>query len=231
MERVSVIKGDLPILFVAPHGVDDLNTAFLTDKLASELGAFAVINRGWKKSERVDFLNDLANCNNISHCHEDVVREEFLHPILKTVSNIQKNIDDRVFIFYIHGCSDDVKILANDMNLDIVIGYGEGKNPSYSCDLKIKDAFCCFLEKEKFGVYQAKKNKLYSGRSKNNMNQLFKTWYPNDTVHSLQLEIVNELRSDIKLLHAVCDHIVGAIDDLIMFDDATDVAKPKEKFI
>ena len=63
MERVSTYYGDLPILLVAPHGADDLNTDFLVDKISSEMGTFAVINRGWKRDSVFNYATDRADCN------------------------------------------------------------------------------------------------------------------------------------------------------------------------
>lgn len=231
MERVSVIKGEIPILLVAPHGNDDKNTDYLAEKIALEMDAFAVINRGWRRSKKVDYLADQANCNDVRHVHEDVVREEFLEKILGMVAKIQKNIDNRVFIFYLHGCGDEVRELTEDHNLDLILGYGEGSPSSYTCDLRIKDAFAHFLENESFGVYEGKKRGKYSGRSKNNMNQLFRVWYPNRNVHSLQIEIVKELRDDEEMLQIASDGLIASFDDLLLFDDTTSVIKRKSKFV
>lgn len=229
MERVSISKGDLPVLLVAPHGPDDLNTDELVDLIASEMNLFSVINRGWKKGYSVDHLEDRADCNNISHLHEDVVREEFLEPILRSVSKIQKSLDERVFVINIHGCGDSVRKYVDDQDLDIIVGYGEGpKNNSHTCNIKLKDAFVSFLEEESFGVYEGKKR--YSGRARNNLNQLFKKWYPNKYVNSFQLEIVHELRSEKSMLNLTSDAIISAIDNLIMFDDTCRI-KRSQKFI
>ena len=232
MERVSVSYGDLPVLLVAPHGVDDLNTDYIVDKIASEMGLFSVINRGWKRSQNVDYLKDKANCNDIRHLHEDVIKEEFLDPILRIVAKMQKTLDERVFIFYIHGCSNDAREKANDENLDIILGYGEGNPSSYTCKLKLKDAFTFFLEEQSFGVYQGKKGGKFSGHSRTNLNQLFKKyWYPNQKVNSMQIEIVKELRNEQELLDITCDGLISAIDELILYDDATKIPEIKCKYI
>lgn len=231
MERVSTYYGDLPILLVAPHGADDLNTDFLVDKISSEMGTFAVINRGWKRDSVFNYATDRADCNNVSHVHKDVVKEEFLDQIIRMVAKIQKNIDQRVYLIYIHGCSNSVRTKVKDPNLDLILGYGEGKPSSYSCDLRIKDAFAYFLERESFGVYEGKKRGKYSGRSKNNMNQLFKLWYPNNDVHSMQIEIVRELREEPEMLQITSDGIIGALDDLLLFDDTASTIHRSSKFI
>lgn len=231
MERVSIINGEIPIILVAPHGPDDKNTDQIAEIVAGEMGAFAVINRGWRRSKVFDYFSDRADCNNISHVHEEVIKEEFLDQILRMVAKITKNIDRRVFVFYIHGCENKIKIKANDQNLDLIIGYGEGTPSSYTCDLIIKDAFCHFLENESFGVYEGKKRGKYSGRSKNNLNQLFKLWYPQWSVNSMQIEIVRELRDSEEMIQIVSDGLIGAIDDLLLFDDTMSKITRTSKFV
>lgn len=231
MERISVREGDIPVIFVAPHGVDDMNTDFLVDKISLEMDAFAVINRGWKRSEHFDYFQDKADCNNFLHVHEDVVKEEFLLPIMRMVSKIKKNLDNRVFIFNIHGCSNDVRKKANDNNLDLILGYGEGSPSSYTCDLKMKDSLAYFLERENFIVYEGKKGGKYAARSQNNLNQLFRLWYPDFCVHSVQIEIVKELREDEGMLQITSDGLMGAIDDLLLFDDTESTVKRSIKYI
>lgn len=232
MERVSVSYGDLPVLLIAPHGVDDINTDYIVDRISNEMGLFSVINRGWKRSRNVDYQNDLANCNDIRHIHEDVVKEEFLDPILRIIAKIQKNLDERVFVLNIHGCDNNVREKANDAKLDIILGCGEGNPPSHSCDLKFRNAFTFFLEEQGFGVYQGKKKGKFAGYSKNNLNQLFNTLYPmKGNIHSFQLEIVNELRNDDDILGFTCEGLISAIDELILFDDATKIDEMKYKYI
>jgi hypothetical protein len=231
MERVAVCHGEIPVILVAPHGNDDKNTDYLVEKIAQEMETFAVINKGWKRDKNFNYDDDRADCNNLMHLHEDVIKDEFLMPIMRMVSKIQKNIDEKVFILNIHGCSNNVKIEADDDNLDLILGYGEGNPSSYTCDLRIKDAFASFLESESFGVYEGKNKGRYSGRSRNNLNQLFRIWYPNRKVHSVQIEIVKELRDNEEMLQIVSDGLIGAIDDLLIFDDATSVIKRKPKYI
>lgn len=219
MERVSVTQGELPVLLISPHSQEEENTGFLVERIAQEMNLFSVVNNGWKCSKQVDYKNELANCNNINHINQDVIREEFLEPILRSVAKIQKNIDERVFVLHIHGCSDEVRNKAKDDGLDLIVGYGEGKYPSYSCDLKIKNHFLNFLEQNSFGVYEGKKS--YRGHNRNNLNQLFRHWYPKRNVHSMQIHIVEELRSDSELLEITIEGIISAIDELILLDDTS----------
>lgn len=223
MERVRIHEGDTPVILIAPHGPDDKNTDFIVESVAREFGAFAVINKGWRKSKEVDFLGDLANCNDIRHLHCDVVKEEMLHPILRFTSRINKKYGEKAIVLVVHGCSDSVREKAKDESLDIIIGHGAGDPPSYSCKRGLKNAFTYHLVNEGFGVYQGKPGGKYSGKSKNNLNQLFTTWYPQYDANSLQLEIVRELRCDQEMAQITIDGLVSAIDALMLFDDTTDL--------
>ena len=136
MERVSVIEGSIPVIVVAPHGFhgDDENTDLIAETIASTIDAYAVINRGWERGDTVDSFKDWADCNNVYHCKEDVVREEFLEPIIRFKNKILKK-EQLAYIFYIHGMGNRHRAVAKDPYLDAVLGYGAGKPNSFSCDI------------------------------------------------------------------------------------------------
>lgn len=223
MERVRVYEGDTPVILVAPHGPDDQNTDYIVESVAKEIGAFAVVNKGWRRSKEVDFLRDFANCNDIRHLHCDVVKEEMLHPILRFASRINRKYGEKAFVLVVHGCSDSVRELAEDEYLDLIVGSGEGNPPSYSCGRRFKNAFLHHLSNEGFGVYQGRAGGKYSAKARNNLNQLFTAWYPQYDANSLQLEIVRELRFEQELIQVTIDGLVSAIDALMIFDDTTDL--------
>jgi hypothetical protein len=211
---------------VAPHGADDENTAEMAEILAHDFGAYAVINRGWRKSNRVDQFADLANCNNIKHLHEDVVREEFLNPILRSVAQIKRNYGGKATILILHGCNDMVRQIAENELLDMVVGYGAGNPPSHSCRLRTKNAFVHYLQQEGFGVCEGAAGGKYAGRAKNNLNQFFVRWMPDRNVESIQLEIVRELRSDKDMVELTVSGLVSALDSLMLLDDSQEVEPP-----
>lgn len=64
--RVSTITGTIPIILVAPHGPDDKNTDIIVENTAKLLGSYAVINKGFERSDVVDVSNDEADCKNRS---------------------------------------------------------------------------------------------------------------------------------------------------------------------
>jgi hypothetical protein len=224
MERIRLVEGEHPVLILAPHGPDDVNTDLIAERVALEFGAFAVINRGWRRSSSVDCARDMANCNDVRHLHSEVVREEFLEPVLRFKNRIRRKYDENVFVLAIHGCSDSVRAEADDQDLDMIIGYGDGTPPSYSCEPRFKDAFAYHLRNEGFGVYEGARGGRYAGRARNNLNQLFVRWYPDEYVNSLQMEIVRDLRCDAGLLDLTISGIVSAMDSMMIFDDTLDLS-------
>ena len=215
MERVRIIQGKAPIIVVAPHGVNDERTALIAEKMAKEMKAFAVINLGWEKSEKVDFMKDYADCNNVSHCHEDVVKEEFFDPIIRFKNKILRSGADP-YIFYIHGMSNKHRIMANDPMMDLVIGYGVGIPNSITFDLWKKDFFIDRLENLGFTTYEASQGSSMSGWSKNNMNQLFRKWYIDTRIQSIQIEIIHEMRENNKIADRTGGYLSEAILDTLV---------------
>lgn len=216
MERVSVIQGKKPVILVAPHGFrqDDELTAEIVENVAKNIKAYAVINRGWERADVVDCMNDKADCNNVVHCHEEVVKDEFLFPLVRYRTRILWH-HPHVYIFYIHGMSDKHRSIVQD-DLDMVVGYGSGSPDSHSCELWRKDLFIHHLLASGLNVYEGKKGGPMSGWARNNMNQLFRKWYYDSHVHSMQVEIVHELREDKDIAAAVSEYLSVAIDDLLL---------------
>lgn len=200
MERVKIIRGKSPIIFIAPyHGPEAENTDFIVEQMAHNTKSYAVINKGWKIGPKVDCMTDIANCGKISHCLEDVVKEEFLDPIIRFKSQILKK-NKKAYIVYIHGMSNKHRIMANDPTMDMVIGYGEGYGEEYpnshTFDLQKKDLLIELLEDVGIIAYEGSKNSNMSGWSKESMNQLFRKFYFDRKVESLQIKIIQELRED-----------------------------------
>jgi hypothetical protein len=216
MERTSIIEGNIPILLVAPHGhpKDDERTALITEFIANKLNCYAVINRGWRRGEEVDFRKDKADCNNIHHCREDVVREEMLDPILKYKNRIMKRHLE-MYIFHIHGMGDKHRELCGDYTLDIVVGYGAGNPNRFTCDEWRKDLFIKYLEDQKITTYEGGKGSPMSGWSHQNMNQLFRNDYFDERVHSMQIEIINELRRDNDIAMITADYLADCMLNLM----------------
>lgn len=215
MERVSTISGKLPAIVVAPHGydLDDQNTDLIAETIANQINCYAVINRGWERSDSVDYLKDKADCNNVYHCKEDVVREEFLEPIIRFKNKILKD-SINCHIFYIHGMSNKHRSLSKDPKLDMVLGYGAGSPSSYTCELWHKDFILHELNSMGICTYEGKKGGVMSGWSRNNMNQYFRKWENDTDVNSMQIEIIYELRREKDLAYLTSDYMGIAIKKL-----------------
>lgn len=216
MERVSVIDGKKPIIIVSPHGFndDDQNTATVAEAIANTLGCYAVINRGWERADKVDVFSDKADCNNAEHCHEDVVKEEFLDPIIRFRNRIRRN-HSVVQMYMIHGMSNKHRLISGNPKLDMVIGYGAGSPDSFTCEAWRKDAFIHLLGEAGITAYEGKKGGAMSGWARQNMNQLFRKWYSDPTVQSMQIEIVHELRADNDIAQLTAEYLASAMDDMI----------------
>lgn len=215
MERVSLIEGQVPIVIFAPHGFqgNDENTAVLAETLAKQFNTFAVINRGWERADAVDCIKDQADCNNVDHCHVDVVQDEILEPLLRFVKKC-KNLDNNVFLYNIHGMSNNHRKKVQD-NMDLVIGYGAGKPDSFTMDVWRKDFFMHKLINLGLNAYEGKAGGQFSGWARTNMNQLFRKWYFDASVQALQIEIVHELRSDKDMCLLMGDYIGTCMMELL----------------
>lgn len=191
--KISIIKGKNPIIFVAPHKNDE-NTDIIAEVLAKELDAYAFINVGWDRNKDAVLGQDLANLNSIKHCLLGPVKKEFLNPLIETKNKIIKEFNC-CFVIFLHGMAQKIREEVND-DVDIVVGFGAGNKPSYTCNLSDKNNLIYCLRQEKFNVYQGKPNGKFSANNKDNLTQLFRSHDPDTKVDALQLEIVHSLRSN-----------------------------------
>src|SRR5581483_7129048 len=216
MERVSIIEGKKPIIIVSPHGFDDDDerTALIAEAIANTLGCYAVINRGWERADKVDVFNDKADCNNVEHCHEDVVKDEFLDPIIRFRNRLRKSYTV-VYMYMIHGMSNKHRTLCGDPKLDMVIGHGAGSPDSFTCDQWRKDCFIHLLGEAGLNVDEGKKGGAMSGWARQNMNQIWRKWYSDPSMQSMQIEIVHELRADNDIAALTAEYLAAAMDDML----------------
>lgn len=228
MERVSALDGDMPILVVVPHGANDVRTGYIAQRIHKELDAFAVINWGWQRSKITDYSKEEADCNNLFHLQpESVVGDEFLVPLMAYVDRIHMNWG-RVHMFVLLGIEDHVRKKTHDNNLDLIIGYGAGngydKKHSYSCDINMKNAFVHHLLQRNFHAYQGASNGLYSGRDRNSLNQLYRSgYYFDSTVHSMEIRIIKELRSDDEIATITAIELADCMEEITLFDDTNEL--------
>jgi len=217
MERVSIISGKKPVIYVAPHGADcdDLNTALIVEQMAEATNGYAVINRGWERAEEIDYKKDKANCNNAYHCHKDVIKEEFLDPIIRFKNRILKKWE-RVLIIYVHGMSNKIIEDTGIDELHYVVGWGRGKPDSFTCQKWVKDFIIYHLSLgDKCVVGEGQSGGNYAAWSRKNMAQLFRKWYEDVEVDSIQLEVINKLRNTKLLAEATAQILSLTIEELI----------------
>ena len=203
-ERVSIIERDAPIVIVCPHGYDDHGTAGLGEIISKNLACSHVINKGWRKAKKHDYWKDHADCNDLRHCSENVVIDEFLKPIIRFVKKAINSYGE-CYVFNIHGMG----IKNRPPDLDIVLGCGEEKN--LTCKSKSRDSFLHYLNLHEFNVYKGEN--FFSGKNRYNLNQLFKQWV-SLPAESFQLELVPYLR-DKKQQDKTAENISKSIENLI----------------
>lgn len=218
-ERVSLISGKKPIILICPHGFqgDDKNTAIITEHIARKIDCYAVINRGWERAESVDPENDKADCNNIDHCYQEIVKEEFLDPIFRFVSRSLKK-HPFIYTFYLHGMANLHRLKSGLYDLDIVVGSGGDDSESSSCSVWRKDLFCFCLYKKGFKIAEGTKKSKLAGASKDNMNQLFVQKVPNALIQSLQIEIIETRRRNEVQAIKTADLLSGAFNSMLETD-------------
>lgn len=246
-ERVSLVIGKNPIILVAPHGCDDNNTDIVVERAATILNCYAVINRGFDRSDDVDVNNDKANCNRCDHVKEDVVYEEFLKPIIKFKDQILKKVggsskgwgwnlpelnSPKCVIFYIHGAGDKVHSTANEQ-VAAIVGYGLGtKKDSLTCELWRKNLLVDLYRKysNDGDIFEAKGGSRYAGRSTNNMNQYFRKHDLIPWVDCMQLEFPYSHRKTGSRAVLCSTMLAMVLEDFLSYDQGY-TYEPLPKFI
>ena len=210
MERVSIVEGKTPVIFVAPHGAagDDTNTAIIAESAAEYMEGFAVINRGWKRGKTFDYTKEICDCNNLNHvCADDVPHDEFLNPIIRFKNRIRKK-HPLAWIFTIHGMSNNVCLEAKDNSLSMIVGFGAGDPPSYTCQTWAKDLLIYQCQQHGWTTYEGKPGGKYSGHKSKNLVQYFRQIVWDTNVQAMQLEIIYDLR-DSKAKAQLCGECLG----------------------
>lgn len=183
----SKYGSSLPVVLVAPHGPNDINTVEITKKVSDILDVSYVVNNGWEKSDVYDDMNYKADCNKISHVKKKVLKDEFLTPF-EEANNINLISFGHSYNFIIHGMGNYMKQL--DLELKIIVGAGsEGK---WSLSENLLKKFLHTLSVEfGSGIALGNEKGSFSGSSKNNLNQFYRN---NPRIQSVQLELIRDLR-------------------------------------
>lgn len=247
MERVSVRRGKNPVLFVAPHGPDDNNTAIIAEAAAEYCDGYYVINRGFEREDFVDVDNDKADCNRIDHVTQSVIKEEFLDPITKFTNQIKLKLHSKVgswflgdlktvpkpLIFYVHGAGDHVHKLAGE-SVEVIVGYGlSTKKQSLTCEDWRRNIFVYSYRSLTMSgdVYEGQGGGNYAGRSNNNMNQYFRKQHPDKFIDSMQLEFPYSTRYNESIAKITGVLLATVATDVINHDPSNPFVKVDQKFI
>lgn len=212
--RVTIEYGAKPYIIIAPHGYqgDDYNTSIISERIASILDCNVIINHGWQKSEIIDINHSKANCNNYYHML-DVVKDEFLYPVLRTAESCVRRHGECIVV-WIHGISNNIRKLYNN-DVDMIFGHGVGqKFNRLTCPIPMKEFVIHNLNKNGIKCYDSAPGGNYSGFSKQNMNQIWTMHNINPLVKSFQLEIIKELREDDTISFLTADYIAESLKNI-----------------
>ena len=203
LERVSIRDGMLPLIFIAPHGFDDDFSGVIAMELAEQLNSYAVINNAWKRAANFDCSTSNANCNNITHLQNEVVKDEFLDPFLKFVDDACAG----------HGECDIVVVHGFvGKRPDIIFGYGEGNPSSHTINKLDRRLMMYAAQHVGFDVAFGKAGSKFAGVARNNLNQYHKKWQPAEHISSMQLEISKTRRIDDATAKATAKQLFPAFD-------------------
>jgi len=226
--RVETKDGENPIILLCPHSPEEDFTDLIAETISEKLEAYTIVNKGWERSENVDFLHDKANCNDLNQLlTDDVARDEFLIPLIQAVSQIRSQHFINVYIFIIHGFEvpapkDPGQRLSKP---DIVLGTGLPDRPS--CDLWRRDALAFYLTVRGLEVYEGKPCGRFAGWARNNLNQFFRRktdlWQKDQSVQSFQVEIEHAWRKSAATTRVVSEALWKSIEELVnLGDEKTD---------
>ena len=214
-QRVSIVEGKKPFILIAPSGPNDVNTDLLTEILANKLNSYAVINWGWERSTKIDYLKGKADCNNTDHYFlpnttniSGLVYEEFLEPIIRFKNRILRSSGQyrqTVYQFIIQGVS------GNDLppNIDVVIGDG---SPHNTCEQWLSKIFIYMANVEGLKAHIAKSGSVLAGSYKTHLNRYFS--HQQNSVQSMQIEISLRLRKNTTDIDILTDFLTKSIDHL-----------------
>jgi hypothetical protein len=229
VERVSLIHGKEPVVFVCPYGGDFPNLCTVAEFCALVTGSSAIINRGFLKSEAPDFLAELGDCDNLKHLMSDpVIHAEYYRPFLRMVQRKVSSLRSfrPVLIFHILP-------FQGGGNNSVVLGIGEGRSGSYSCETYYSSEFRHeFQRKPKYqgqpdgGAVEAIADGDCSGSNPYCVNQLFRRYHNDDGVQSMQVYLSPEWFCS--ETHAIlAGQFFGEIVEVIMKEDDIDLGALK----
>jgi hypothetical protein len=209
--RAEWREGQNNILLVSPHGhkLDDTHTDIVTKVIANELKCSYVLNFGWKRNQEVNPALGLANCNDVEHCKQPEV-QEFLNPVVDIADSLVKRFGT-VQVYFIHGMGDSIR--EKFAGVDAVIGYGEGKEQRYTCDIWRKNLLIDMMTDCGWLCYEGAPGGKFSAYNKTNLTQAVSNSPFKGTRkrHGIQIEIVGSRRKSEYLAELTGQSLAKAI--------------------
>ena len=177
-KTVKVLKGEIGVIVVAPHGHmenenegDDDFTAIIAETIQKELNCYAVINEKYQRDD--------VNCNDFNSIEKSPeAKKEFLQPIIDfaTILNNQRTPVTQVLI---HGIEEEnIQAVAGE-GVDILLGRGQIDGSSTLIDRRetMSQRACDVLSNclDEIGIkaIEAPVDSGYCGHDLTNVNQLF----------------------------------------------------------
>ncbi len=116
--------------------------------------------------------------------------------------------------------SDEIINTTGIRNLHYVLGWGNGKPASHSCNEWVKNFILFNLSVgDSCVVAEGKAGSSYAAWSKKNMTQLFRKWYIDDEIDSIQIEVIRKLRSSEVVAKTTSQILALTIDELLTNED------------
>lgn len=180
MERVSLVTGKTPAVFICPHGGDNPALAKLAEEAAFFAEGNAIINKGFKRGPKVNYATETADLGRLDHLlAENVIFEEFLLPIVRIKNRLKKN-HKKVFVYILDYLSPPA---PSEIEIDVVIGHGNGENYTATCPTWVKEVFVTTLKYLGFSPYEARDRGPLTGSEPTAINQAFRVYdYDKDVV-------------------------------------------------
>lgn len=188
-----------PVVIVAPYGKTHLNTHLICETIVNSLNCSGIINYGWEPDLNFNYFKDKADCFNLKHIQEDVIKQEFYNPILESYYSLIQN-NKIPFIFIISEISNSVLKKYNNKNLELLISSGSYKNKTCNDFYKF-----IFMEKAiKFGFntfYCSNELEPWSDSDPNCLTQILNTQntaqYFTDCLNCVHIRICEKLKDDL----------------------------------
>lgn len=226
-ERVTVHRGNKPVIITTPHGADDFNINLVALELVERLHCDAVINNGFRSAAVANPLKGQADCEMIPHLLKPVVYEEFFEPIDKAKNRIlrkqeSKRIDlPTAHIFHLFVCeSGEFSSLTTYHNIDLIIGYGLGSTKdSLTCEYWRKNAFIDLCRKNGLVCYEGKGSGNFSGREAYLINQYYRKHRANYAVESINVYLPLHMITSIYSANLMGESLSDIITEYIHYED------------